>query len=442
MDCQLSDPARAGPDERSSIQRPVAAIFRSPVFNQSETFVRAHAAALRRYSPFVVGLERKGEFPATRDDAAPLIASRTEGLALKLFGQPAALERRVRARIGRPAIMHAHFATDGLLALPLARSLGLPLVTTFHGFDVSRFRRKLMLSGRLSWMRYALLRQRLIDGGDLFLAVSEALRAKAIVQGYPAEKVVTHYNGINLARFARSQTPPEPGLVLHVARLVEKKGTGLLIRALAMIKTHEPDARVVIIGDGPMRQELERLAARLGVASAVRFLGNISYDEVGAWMARAWLLAVPSVTASDGDSEGLPTTIVEAAASMLPVIGSDHSGIPEAIVEGQTGFIVKEGEVDPLAARIVQLLRSGDMRRHMATASRLLAESRFDEERQIGRLEGYYDQLAAGGWAWKGGPAQTQRARGRQPTGGPSSYRTFTNFLWPNDASREFPNDA
>ena len=362
--------------------RPVAAIFRSPLFNASETFVQTHAAALRRYRPLVVGLEAKGGvWPELADRL--LVAGAGEAAALRLLGVAGSLARRVAAE--RPRLVHAHFATDGLLALPLAEALGVPLVTTLHGFDVSRSRGALLASGRLSWIRYALAGARLRRRGALFLAVSDAIRAKALAAGFPPERIVTHRSGVDLARFGRTPAP-EPGLVLHVGRLVEKKGTALLLQAMASV-----DGRLVVIGDGPLRASLERQAAGLG--ERVRFLGNLPPAEVADWMARAALLAAPSVTARDGDSEGLPTVVAEAAAASLPVVVSDHSGLPEAVVEGETGFIVPEGDAGALARALTDMLAFPDVRSRMAAAALALAKERFDAAKQAAALERLYDRV-------------------------------------------------
>lgn len=356
---------------------PVVAIFRSPLFNPSEGFVQAQAAALARYRPLMVGLEDKaGPIPALADKR--LFAERP--LAVRL-GNVRSLAEQLQPR--RPALIHAHFGTDGLLALPLARALGIPLVTTLHGYDVHRSRLRLLLSGRLSWMRYALLRRRLIARGDLFLAVSDALRRTAIAQGFPAGRTVTHRIGVDLDRFVGGEA--EPGLILHVGRLVEKKGSSVLLDAMLRL----PEARLAIIGDGPLRSALERKAAPL--ADRVRFLGALPPAEVAAWMRRAWLLAAPSVTAADRDSEGLPTVIVEAAAASLPAVGTHHSGIPEAIVDGETGFLVPERDPAALAERIGALLGAAGLRDRMGAAARALAERSFDLRRQTSLLEDLYD---------------------------------------------------
>jgi colanic acid/amylovoran biosynthesis glycosyltransferase len=364
-------------------RRPVAALFRTPVFNPTERFIQDQAAALTRWRPLVVGLERKGEvLPALRDGMI-LPAGTAERLLFSARGRGGGIEARLRA--AGPRLIHAHFGTDGLKVLPLARTLGVPLITHLRGYDVTLSKAALIGSGRPTWIRYALGRGRLMRGGDLFLAVSEALRDRAIALGYPAERTLTHYNGVDLDRFHPGDGPREAGLVLHVGRLVEKKGSAVLIEAMAGLE----DARLVVIGDGPLRPALERRAG-----PSVQFLGALPPEEVASWMRRASVLAAPSLTASDGDAEGLPNVVVEAAASGLPVVATHHSGIPEAVADGETGFLVPEGDAAALAARIAALLGPEDVRRQMGAAARSLAEDRFDRARLTARLEAIYDEVA------------------------------------------------
>ncbi len=371
--------------------KPVVAIFRSPLFNASETFVRTHVASLERFRPLLVGLDDRGNVPTGLRDLMILPESGLDRLRLRLLGPSPALVRRVRAH--RPAVLHAHFGPDGLAALPLARMLGIPLVTTLHGYEVSRSDARLLTSGRLSWMRYALQGRQLMAGGDLFVAVSEAVRRRAIERGYPADRTFMIHNGIDLGRFAPTGARPEAGLILHVGRLVEKKGTSLLIRAFAQVRAQYRDARLVVIGDGPLRAGLERQAAQQRLPGAVTFLGERSPEDVAEWMRRAWLLAVPSLTARDGDAEGLPTVIIEAAAASLPVVASDHSGAPEAVVDGRSGFVIPEGNQQALACRLLDLLGSEPLRAAMAATSRVLAQEHFNPSRQTRLLEAQYDGL-------------------------------------------------
>jgi glycosyltransferase involved in cell wall biosynthesis len=366
-------------------QKPVVAIFRSAVFNASERFIQDQAAALTRWRPLVVGLERKGEMLAGLREAI-VAESAGERLAFRLRGRGGRIEAELRA--AKPALIHAHFGTDGLLVLPLARALGIPLVTSLRGYDVSRSDGALLRSGRLSWMRYALGRKRLQHGGALFLAVSDALREQAIARGYPEARTLTHYNGVDLERFRPNETPAEPGLILHVGRLVEKKGTEVLIDAIVRIA----GANLAIIGDGPLRGALERQARELG--DRVRFLGALPPDEVAQWMRRASVLAAPSLIAADGDAEGLPNVVVEAAASGLPVVGTTHSGIPEAIEDGKSGFLVPERDAESLAMRLADLLGSERLRCEMGAAARRLAERKFSRQMLTERLESIYAEVA------------------------------------------------
>lgn len=364
-------------------RRPAIAIYRGPLFNLSETFVRTHAQALVRYRPLLAGIEDKGNVPS--ELRTGLVVPRNAGeRQLARLGVLRGLAERLRSE--HPCLIHAHFGPDALAALPLARALDVPLIATLHGYDVTRNRTRMAFSGRLTWMRYALRRRMLAREGTLFLTVSDALRKTALAQGFPAARTRTHYLGVDLARFNGSGER-EPGLILHVGRLVEKKGTAALIDAVARL----PEAQLVVIGDGPERRSLERRAAGLG--ERVRFLGALPADDVAKWMRRAWLLAAPSLTARDGDAEGLPTVIVEAAASALPTVGTLHSGIPEAVVDGETGFLVPERNPEALAGRMATLFGSVQLRERMGSAARQMAENRFDLRVQSARLEAIYDEV-------------------------------------------------
>jgi hypothetical protein len=189
----------------------------------------------------------------------------------------------------------------------------------------------------------------------------------------------------------------EPGLLLHVGRLVEKKGTALLLDAMVEIRKHVPAARLAVIGEGPLGDALRARSARLGLDAHVEWLGRVPHDAVRAWMRRATLLAVPSITARDGDAEGLPTVIPEAGAAGLPTVGSDHSGIPEAVIDGKTGFVVPEGDSVRLAGRIIELLGDPARAAALGVAARALVEEQFDSKRQTERLEHYYAELIAEG---------------------------------------------
>src|SRR5262249_19207401 len=152
--------------------------------------------------------------------------------------------------------------------------------------------------------------------------------------------------GIDVERFAPAerQTSPEP-VVLFVGRLVAKKGCEYLIRAMAQVQVTRPDAQLVIIGEGPLDAALKALAEQTTCKCV--FLGAQSSDEVRSWFQRARLFCLPSVTADTGETEGLPISILESLAMAVPVVSTQHAGIPEAIRDGETGLLAPER--DPAA---------------------------------------------------------------------------------------------
>ena len=149
-----------------------------------------------------------------------------------------------------------------------------------------------------------LFRRDLYRTSRLFLCVSEFIRKAAIARGYPVERLRVHYIGIDTSRLLARRRAEIGGLIVHVGRLVEKKGTHYLLQAFARLKPAFSDARLVIIGDGPLRTALETEARALGLGADCSFLGVQPNEEALRWVRKAAIMVVPSVTASDGDMEG------------------------------------------------------------------------------------------------------------------------------------------
>jgi colanic acid/amylovoran biosynthesis glycosyltransferase len=173
--------------------------------------------------------------------------------------------------------------------------------------------------------------------------------------------------------------------------LVEKKGCDLLIRAMSKVQKSMPEVELVILGDGRLRTELEKLAGEL--LSRYRFLGAQPADVVRDWMNRSLVFAAPSVTSATGEAEGLPTVILEAQAMGLPVVSSVHAGIPEAVIHGETGFLIEEGEWEHLAEYLSTLLGNAELRGRFAVAARRRVEQEFNLQRNARRLEQIYDDV-------------------------------------------------
>jgi glycosyltransferase involved in cell wall biosynthesis len=165
---------------------------------------------------------------------------------------------------------------------------------------------------------------------------------------------------------------PEETLVLAVGRLVEKKGFDVLLEGASRVQ----GLRVAIAGEGDLRPDLERRAAALGVA--VTFVGDLDQTEVSEALAAADIVAVPSVVDRAGNVDGLPTTLLEAAAAGRPVVASDIAGIPEVITEGVNGLLVRERDAAGLADALHRLRDDPALREKLGKAARETAVTRFD----------------------------------------------------------------
>jgi len=313
---------------------------------------------------------------------------------------------RTPRRLGDYDVIHCHFGPMGTLGMAL-RNMGLlggRLVTTFHGYDMSRP----LEEGNLD------LYQRLFREGDLFLPISEYWKDRLIEHGCREERIVVHRMGVDCEQFGyapRGVEPGQPVRLLSVCRLVEKKGIGYAIRAVARVLGEEgatgdggatPALQYSIVGDGPLRAHLESLVDELGVGNSVRFLGSRRRDEVARLMADAHIFMAPSVTAEDGNKEGIPVAIMEAMATGLPVISSRHSGIPELVEDGVTGLLAEERDVAGLADRITRLLNEPGLNTRLAEAGRARVEEEFNTRLLNKRLMERFGGLVEGNGAGPG----------------------------------------
>ena len=281
----------------------------------------------------------------------------------------------------RPRLIHAHFGRGGALALPLARTLGVPLVVTFHGGDATKERhyRQQLVSSVFQRRSKALQRE-----AALIVCVSEHVRDALLARGFPAAKLKVIRYGIETERDCHPVPPAGRPYLLFVGRFVEKKGIGHLLDAMRMLDREGAGIDLVLIGDGPLAEPLRRRAA--GLAGA-RFLGWRRGPEVRQAMSAALAVCVPSIVAKDGDAEGLPNVVLEAMAAGAPVIGSDLAGIAEAVAHEDTGLLVPAGDPPAIAAAARRLLADHAAHRRMGQAARAAAAQRFDAMVQSRILE-------------------------------------------------------
>lgn len=302
---------------------------------------------------------------------------------------PRAVFDRLVARLNRAAwrrqidadVVIAHFGHRGAAVARAQRGWRARprLVTIFHGRDVS-----------VEYQRDRMARYRdLFREGDLHLTVNGPFARQLIDCGAPPERVDTHHLGIPVHRY--DFTPHEAGAslrLLSVSRLVEKKGLSVAIEALAMLRVSHPqiDWRYDIGGDGLLETELRQQVAEAGLEDRVRFIGALPHEETLDRIASADVMLVPSITARDGDQEGIPVTLMEAMALGTPVCTSRHSGIPELVTHGETGLLSEESDAKGVRDNIVSLAVDSGRARALATAARLKIERDFNEDLQNAQL--------------------------------------------------------
>ena len=317
-----------------------------------------------------------------------LPASVAERLPSRRAGGAAASRRGCAPRA--PALIHAHFGTDGLKVLPLARALGVPLITHLRGYDVTLSRAALIGSGRPTWIRYALAAR----PADARRRPVPRRLGRARGSGRSRWAIrrsgrVTHYNGVDLDRFQPGDGPREPGLVLHVGRLVEKKGTAVLIDGAGRDRA---GARLVVIGDGPLRGALER---RAGARREGAFLGALPPDEVGAVDAARLgcspRRASPRATATP---KGCPTSSSRPRPRACRSSRRTIRAFPRRWRTARPASWCRRATRRRWRTGSAALLGSDDLRREMGAAARRLADERFDRARLTARLEAIYDEVA------------------------------------------------
>lgn len=241
----------------------------------------------------------------------------------------------------------AHFGPAGVTAAKL-RELGVisgKIATVFHGIDISH---------REVLARYTPEYQTLFQRGDLMLPISHLWAGRLKKMGCPSEKIAVSRMGIDMKRFTLREVK-EPGEmleILSVARLTEKKGLHVAIEACRQLKKQGVAFRYRILGIGPWERRLRTLIEQYQLDDVIEMPGFMPSHQVKEMLEQADVFLLPSITGTDGDMEGIPVALMEAMAVGIPVISTVHSGIPELVESGKSGWLVPENDAQALAERL------------------------------------------------------------------------------------------
>jgi glycosyltransferase involved in cell wall biosynthesis len=347
----------------------------------AETFVRQHIRLIAPGNTAVVYFEGNGKavagIPAMRVQAASKSPFAVARRVINYFywGYPGLLRGSRGAEV--EAFLRAHkveavlaeFGPTGCSLLRICKRLKLPLVVNFHGHDAT-----VMPNRRVIRRAYRELNKRAAG----FICGSEHFKQILVNLGFDRAKIHVVPCGIELNEFTDVNTEKDPSLVLAVGRFVEKKSPDLTVKAFRQVVDNRPDARLEMIGDGPLFQRCEELVEQLGLTDHVILHGLKDHDFVKARMKKASIFVQHSVTASNGDQESQGVSLLEALASSTPQVVTDHNGFRETVADSQTGFLVAEKDIGAMATRIVQLLEDGNLRERFGKESRKRAQRLFE----------------------------------------------------------------
>ncbi|MEM0987431.1 MAG: glycosyltransferase [Pseudomonadota bacterium] len=357
----------------------------------SETFIRDHVRVTQPGGTLIIGQRTDGVEPALPSlsgldlGAFPLAGEPRQSLGRlhriwRRYLRPVLprrdLDRLVAfLRAQAPKAVMAEYGPTGAMVAPAAQLAEVPLFVHFHGFDATVIPR---LPGWAS--RY----RRLFQTAAGVIGPSAFITDKLRDLGCPSEKLHVSACGIDPDRFVAGTK--EPGRLLAVGRLVNKKGPHLTIEAFGRVARDFPHAHLDLIGGGPLAEKCAGLVAKYDLESQVTLHGPQPHKRVAELMGRASIFLQHSLTTWMGETEGLPVSVLEAMASEVPVIATRHSGIAEAVHDGVTGFLVEERDVDGMATAIRNLLANPEIGDPLGPAARARVLAHYTHARMGANL--------------------------------------------------------
>lgn len=266
--------------------------------------------------------------------------------------------------------LHNHLANSACsVAMLTSEMSGIPYSFTLHGPDIFFEPMRWRLDEKIARARFV-------------ACISHFCRSQAMLfsdQVHWTKLRIVHC-GVVPSGYGQAPRQPFGGHILFVGRLSAVKGATLLLEAFASLRGAFPAARLTIVGDGPLRAELEAKAQALMFGDAISFTGYLSQDEVSDLLARADMLVLPSF------AEGVPVVLMEAMASRIPVVASQVAGIPELVRDGVSGFVVPAGDMATLIDRLGRLLSDPGLCQRMGDAGRAIVEAEYDASREAARI--------------------------------------------------------
>ncbi len=273
-------------------------------------------------------------------------------------------------------VILAEYGFNGADICADAQALRLPLVVHFHGHDAHR---------EAELAPYRERYQRMFDYASRLISVSRFMTKKLVAMGANPEKII--YNPYGPREYFYEVAPDYADTILAVGRFADIKAPYLTLLAFKMLLEEMPHARLVMVGDGPLREACLNLATVWGIGASVAFPGALRHEESLPLFARACCFVQHSITTSGGDAEGTPVAILEAGAAGLPVVSTRHAGIVDEVIHGHTGFLVEERDVSGMKNHLRQLLLDKALCRSLGTNARIHIRKNFSLAAHLSRLQ-------------------------------------------------------
>lgn len=344
----------------------------------SETFIKAHREQIKGNVHYLFG----GLVPTESTNgklARPLSNSRySRLLPVFLYNRIVSSDSKNLERYlvkNKIDLVFAEYGTTGAAVLPVCKKLKLPLIVHFHGYDAYKAKALSALRERY---------KQLFEYAKYIIVVSRHMEKTIIELGAPVSKVVYNAYGASES-FFKIKPDYSKGYFLSVGRFVEKKAPYLTLLAFYKMLKEFPEATMIMVGDGPLLAACKQLAAGLGFGNLI-FTGAVAHEKVPDFYRNAFCFVQHSVIAEDGDAEGTPVAILEAGAAGLPVIATEHGGIPDVVMQNKTGFLVNEGNIEAMSDYMKLLYGDRVLVEKMGTNAKKHIQKYYQGGRQIERL--------------------------------------------------------
>jgi len=366
----------------------VVALFCATFLRPEMLHIHRQISGLSGFSPVVITQKCEGEWAARQVEVVPRSGFRFVGRGLERWlGKPwqitgAEAEKMLSVmRRTEAALLHIFFGNVAVHLLPLMRRAEVPVVVSFHGSDVT---------GRIAGPAFGAARREVFDRARLVLCRSEQLAEKVAALGCDASKLRIMRTVLPPIKCAPHSPPPDGRWhLLQASRLVPKKGIATALRAFAEFLKIHPQSKFTVAGEGPLEADLRGLASSLGISASVEFPGFLSQESLAGLYESSHIFLHPSETVG-GAVEGIPNSLLEAMASGLPSVATDHGGIPEVVRNGATGLLCQEADWQGLAQALLLLAKDPDLYALLSSAGADFVSREFSAAKQIANTESLY----------------------------------------------------